>query len=98
MAIALYYIIAALFPIDKIIGRFYPILAAMLIIGSLLVVVDYGYAVVSIETLDALTAAEQLVKDDKHIVRLIRIVVAGGEIYSARNKGAFVREVSLLSA
>ena len=41
IAIAFYYILAALFPIDKIIGRFYPILAAMLIIGTLLLVVGF---------------------------------------------------------
>ncbi len=39
--IALYYIFAALFPIDKIIGKFYPFFAATLIIGSLLVVIGF---------------------------------------------------------
>lgn len=39
--IALYYIVAALFPIDKIIGKFYPLFAATLIIGSLLVVAGF---------------------------------------------------------
>ena len=39
--IALYYIIAALFPIDKIIGKFYPLFAITLIAGSLLVVVGF---------------------------------------------------------
>ena len=64
----------------------------------LVVRVNNGYAVVSIEASNTLSAAEQLVKDDKHIVRLIRIVVTSREIYSARNKRAFVRKVSLLSA
>ncbi|MCR4880602.1 MAG: carbon starvation protein A [bacterium] len=39
--IAMYYIIAALFPIDKIIGKFYPVFAATLILGSLLVVIGF---------------------------------------------------------
>ena len=39
--IALYYICATLFPIDKIIGRFYPFFTAMLILGSLLVVIGF---------------------------------------------------------
>ena len=39
--IAAYYIIAALFPIDKIIGKLYPVFAATLIIGSLLVVIGF---------------------------------------------------------
>ncbi len=39
--IALYYILATLFPIDKIIGRFYPFFTTMLILGSLLVVVGF---------------------------------------------------------
>ncbi len=41
IAIALYYIIAALFPIDKIIGKLYPVFACMLLIGTLLVLVGF---------------------------------------------------------
>jgi len=52
VAIALYYIIAALFPIDKIIGKCYPILAAMLIIGSLLVVVGFFTKGLNLQELD----------------------------------------------
>lgn len=36
-----YFIIATLFPIDKIIGRFYPLLGAMLIIGTGMIVVGF---------------------------------------------------------
>lgn len=36
--IALYYILAAMFPIDKIIGRFYPIFTIMLLLGTLFIV------------------------------------------------------------
>ena len=39
--ILLYFIIATLFPIDKIIGKFYPILGAMLILGTGLVLVGF---------------------------------------------------------
>ena len=37
--IFVYYIVATLFPIDKIIGRFYPIFGAMLVLGSLAIMV-----------------------------------------------------------
>lgn len=36
--IALYYIVAAMFPIDKIIGRFYPLFTLMLILGTAFIV------------------------------------------------------------
>lgn len=39
--IALYYILAALFPIDKIIGRFYPVFATMLLVGTALIIVGF---------------------------------------------------------
>ncbi|MBR2525737.1 carbon starvation protein A [bacterium] len=41
VAILLYFIIATLFPIDKIIGKFYPVLGVMLIIGTGLVLVGF---------------------------------------------------------
>ena len=52
VAIAAYYILAALFPIDKIIGRFYPVFAATLIIGSLLVVIGFFTKGVNLIELD----------------------------------------------
>ena len=39
--IALYYILAAMFPIDKIIGRFYPLFTLMLIFGTLFIVFGF---------------------------------------------------------
>ena len=39
--IALYYILAAMFPIDKIIGRFYPLFTLMLIFGILFIVFGF---------------------------------------------------------
>lgn len=41
LIILLYFIVATLFPIDKIIGKFYPILGLMLIIGTGLVLVGF---------------------------------------------------------
>lgn len=41
MAIGMYFILAALFPIDKIIGRFYPVFTFLLLIGSLLVAIGF---------------------------------------------------------
>ncbi len=44
-----YFIIAALFPIDKIIGRFYPILGLMLIIGTGLIVAGFIFKGVNLQ-------------------------------------------------
>ena len=41
LVIILYFIIATLFPIDKIIGKFYPVLGLMLIIGTGLVLLGF---------------------------------------------------------
>lgn len=41
LTILLYFIIATLFPIDKIIGKFYPILAILLILGTGLIFVGF---------------------------------------------------------
>ncbi len=41
LAILLYFIVATLFPIDKIIGKFYPILGALLILGTGLVLIGF---------------------------------------------------------
>ncbi len=39
--IALYYILAAMFPIDKIIGRFYPVFTVMLLLGTLFILAGF---------------------------------------------------------
>lgn len=44
-----YFILAALFPIDKIIGRFYPILGLMLIIGTGLIIVGFIFKGVNLQ-------------------------------------------------
>ena len=41
LVILLYFIVATLFPIDKIIGRFYPVLGLMLILGTGLVLLGF---------------------------------------------------------
>jgi len=41
LVIGLYYILAAMFPIDKIIGRFYPLFTVMLIAGTLFIVAGF---------------------------------------------------------
>lgn len=41
LAITAYFIIAAMFPIDKIIGKFYPLFTTLLILGSLFVVIGF---------------------------------------------------------
>lgn len=49
VAILLYFIVATLFPIDKIIGKFYPILGAMLILGTGLILVGFFIKGVNLE-------------------------------------------------
>ncbi len=50
--IALYYIIATLFPIDKIIGRFYPLLGFLLLFGTGLVVIGFIIHGVHLDNID----------------------------------------------
>ena len=50
--IALYYIFAALFPIDKIIGRFYPVLGFLLLIGTGLVLGGFFIHGIQLENID----------------------------------------------
>ena len=51
IVILLYFVIATLFPIDKIIGKFYPILGLMLILGTGLVLVGFFIKGVNIQNL-----------------------------------------------
>ncbi|MCQ2740028.1 MAG: carbon starvation protein A [bacterium] len=50
--ILLYFIFATLFPIDKIIGRFYPILGAVLLIGTGMVLAGFFIKGINIQNLD----------------------------------------------
>ncbi len=50
--IALYYVFAAMFPIDKIIGRFYPVLGLLLIAGTGLILAGFFVKGVVISNID----------------------------------------------
>ena len=52
LIILLYFVIATLFPIDKIIGRFYPVLGLLLIVGTGLVFVGFFIKGVNLENLN----------------------------------------------
>ena len=52
IAILLYFVIATLFPIDKIIGKFYPILGLMLILGTGMVLVGFIINGVNLQNFD----------------------------------------------
>ena len=52
LVILLYFIIATLFPIDKIIGKFYPALGLMLILGTGLVLVGFFINGVNLQNFD----------------------------------------------
>ena len=52
IVIALYYVLATLFPIDKIIGKFYPFFGALLLTGTALVVVGFFTNGLQIENID----------------------------------------------
>ena len=52
VVIALYYIFATLFPIDKIIGRFYPIFGFLLLTGTALVVIGFFTKGVQLQNID----------------------------------------------
>ena len=51
-AIALYYILATLFPIDKIIGRFYPLFGLLLLTGTGLVLIGFFTHGINLEELN----------------------------------------------
>ena len=51
-AIALYYILATLFPIDKIIGRFYPFFGFLLLFGTLLVLIGFFVNGIHLDNID----------------------------------------------
>ncbi len=52
LTIALYYIVAALFPIDKIIGRFYPFFGFLLLLGTGLVLLGFFIKGVNLQNID----------------------------------------------
>ena len=52
IVILLYFIVATMFPIDKIIGRFYPILALLLIIGTGMILIGFFINGVNLQNFD----------------------------------------------
>jgi carbon starvation protein CstA len=52
LGILAYFIVATLFPIDKIIGKFYPLLGAMLIIGTGLILIGFFIKGVNLQNID----------------------------------------------
>ena len=52
IVILLYFVIATLFPIDKIIGKFYPILAVLLILGTVLIFIGFFIHGVNLQNFD----------------------------------------------
>ena len=52
IVILLYFVIATLFPIDKIIGKFYPVLGLMLILGTGMVLVGFIIKGVNLQNFD----------------------------------------------
>jgi len=52
LVILLYFIVATLFPIDKIIGKFYPILCVLLILGTLMLLVGFVFKGVNLVNFD----------------------------------------------
>ena len=50
--ILMYFIVATMFPIDKIIGRFYPILALLLIIGTGMILIGFFINGVNLQNFD----------------------------------------------
>ena len=75
-AIALYYIIAALLPIDKIIGRFYPIFAMLLLAGTFLVLAGFFKNGVILQNID-FSALNQH-PDGRHILPMFFMTVSCG--------------------
>ena len=52
LTILLYFIVATLFPIDKIIGKFYPVLALLLILGTGMILVGFFVNGVNLQNFD----------------------------------------------
>ena len=74
--IAAYYILATLFPIDKIIGRFYPFFGLLLLTGTALVLVGFFYKGVQIQNLDFINLNQHPLK--MHILPMFFMTVSCG--------------------
>lgn len=76
IVIAIYYITATLFPIDKIIGRFYPVLGILLLTGTLLVVIGFFTKGVHLVNIDFHTLNQHPMK--LHIIPAFFMTVSCG--------------------
>ncbi|MBR6098443.1 carbon starvation protein A [bacterium] len=76
IAIALYYILATLFPIDKIIGRFYPFFGALLLTGTGLVLIGFFTHGIHLENIDFGQLNQHPMK--QHIIPMFFMTVSCG--------------------
>ena len=75
-AIALYYIIATLFPIDKIIGKFYPFFGLLLLTGTFLVLIGFVIKGVNLQNIDLVNINQHPLKH--HILPMFFMTVSCG--------------------
>lgn len=76
--IFLYYIVATLFPVDKIIGNFYPIFGALLLIGTIAIFISMMYHAFSNPNLLSESAAFQEGKFTTPIIPVLFVTIACG--------------------
>ena len=76
ISIALYYILATLFPIDKIIGRFYPLFGLLLLTGTGLVLVGFFVHGINLQNIDFNQLNQHPLK--QHIIPMFFMTVSCG--------------------
>lgn len=76
VAIASYYILATLFPIDKIIGRYYPLFGALLLTGTGLVLIGFFTHGIHLENIDFTQINQHPMK--QHIIPMFFMTVSCG--------------------
>ena len=73
-----YYIVATLFPVDKIIGRFYPLFGGLLLLGTLAVFGKLVYDLCGDPSILTESAAFRLGKLDQPILPMLFVTIACG--------------------
>ena len=76
IAIALYYILATLFPIDKIIGKFYPLFGLLLLTGTGLVLIGFFTNGIQLQNIDIHNINQHPLKH--HILPMFFMTVSCG--------------------
>jgi len=76
VAIALYYVLATLFPIDKIIGRFYPVFGLLLLTGTGLVLMGFFTHGIQLQNIDFTQINQHPLK--QHIIPMFFMTVSCG--------------------